>query len=221
MTIRTVAPSPGGVQAALAGLPVHDMHVTIARGIVTLTGVAPCYNTKHAATARIEAALPGVRVVNELRVAQPAVRERALASVVRDAVRACTDAEVRVAVRDGYVTVRGAAPNEATRRRIEAAAWQAAAGFNVRTVISSGVVVDDREIEEALAEYMRRAMSAEARAITVRYRRGVVTLRGSVASAAQGQAIEDLLRWHDRVEDVVNQLQVAPAGAGPAAGEAS
>ena len=41
---------------------------------------------------------------------------------------------------------------------------------------------------------------------------GVVTLTGAVASATQRQAIEDLVRAHDGVTDVVSELRVAVPG---------
>jgi osmotically-inducible protein OsmY len=70
--------------------------------------------------------------------------------------------------------------------------------------------VPDAEIERALNDYVCRALRPSSGSVTVAYAAGVARLTGHVASAAQSTAVEDLVRWHDRVERVVNALEVVP-----------
>jgi osmotically-inducible protein OsmY len=67
----------------------------------------------------------------------------------------------------------------------------------------------DEDVSEALAAYISRAANVPRGAVVVKYRSGIVTLSGAVASATRSQAIEDLVRWHERVIDVINHLRVA------------
>jgi osmotically-inducible protein OsmY len=84
--------------------------------------------------------------------------------------------------------------------------------------VASGEI-GDGAVSEALSDYVTRAMNVPPGQIVVQYRSGIVSLAGTVTSAAQAEAIEDLLRWHDRVIDVVSHLRVGTAE--PLAGRAS
>jgi osmotically-inducible protein OsmY len=75
----------------------------------------------------------------------------------------------------------------------------------------------DEEVAAALRLYIERALPMQAGSIAVDYVGGTVSLSGAVASERVARAIEDLVRWHDRVSNVRNNLQVtmtpAPARA--------
>src|SRR5207245_8080878 len=70
----------------------------------------------------------------------------------------------------------------------------------------------DDDIASALNAYVERAMNIPSGSVVVTYGDGVASLTGCVTSVSQGQAIEDLVRWHDRVSSVVNDLRT-PASA--------
>jgi osmotically-inducible protein OsmY len=68
----------------------------------------------------------------------------------------------------------------------------------------------DADIERALSEYVGRSLRPSSGSVAVAYAAGIARLTGHVSSAAQSTAVEDLVRWHDRVERVVNALEVVP-----------
>jgi len=68
----------------------------------------------------------------------------------------------------------------------------------------------DADVERALNEYVGRSLRPSSGSVTVAYAAGTARLTGYVSSAAQSTAVEDLVRWHDRVERVVNALEVVP-----------
>ena len=76
----------------------------------------------------------------------------------------------------------------------------------------------DAEVAFALEGFVRRAMNLQDGAITVEYHAGVATLTGSAGSASRARAIEDLVRWHDGVDSVINRLSagILPAAPGTA-----
>jgi osmotically-inducible protein OsmY len=70
--------------------------------------------------------------------------------------------------------------------------------------------VPDTDVERALNDYVGRSLRPSSGSVTVAYVAGVAQLTGHVSSSAQSTAVEDLVRWHDRVERVVNALEVVP-----------
>jgi osmotically-inducible protein OsmY len=205
------AMTPATIEAALSDLRLRELHVDVSGDAITVQGIAPCYRTKHDAIKRIHAVLPDACISNELRVAQADTDERTLAADVTAALRTVDDtADARVAVRDGVVLIHAAARDDETRRAMIAAAWEAAAGHHVRAEIAVSLA-EDAAVEAALNAYIQRSMGRNDRNVRITYAAGVATLTGRVSSMARACALEDLLRWHDGVADVVNRLSVAPS----------
>jgi len=205
------------IRELLAALDVAEPQVDLIGSRMYLRGLAPCYRTKHDAVERACDLAPGVAIINELRVAQPACED---ADLVRTAVRALSTAvpgvsrRVHVRLREGALHLKGTVRDVAERRTLEAAAWEVAGGRQVDSQLTlEGELLGptDAEVEEALDAYVCRAMNLSPGAVAVEYRSGVVLLGGAVSSVAKACAIEDLLRWHDRVIDVVNNLRVSGA----------
>ena len=72
--------------------------------------------------------------------------------------------------------------------------------------------ISDAEVERALNDFVGRALRPSSGSVAVAYTAGTARLSGSVASAVQANAIEDLVRHHDGVERVVSAIAVlAPA----------
>ncbi|HZP56270.1 MAG TPA: BON domain-containing protein [Dehalococcoidia bacterium] len=214
MNARTISPAPAPESAwlALQKLEIGDLHVEVAGDRVYLRGLASCYQAKRQAAKIAQAALPSVTVVNELRIAHAADRDDAVRrSVVAAIRRADPDAAraVRVEVHAGIVHLDGVVDSEERRRAVEAAAWQARGVAHVHSRIQLQSPPGDDEVARCLSEYVARAVGLPPGAIAVTYSKGVAALTGAVASEEQRQAIEDLVRWHDRVTDVDNRLRVA------------
>jgi osmotically-inducible protein OsmY len=155
-------------------------------------------------------------------VAQTPADDDAISREVTAAIERATEAAaaVQVRVEDGVVTLQGTVCDEEERSAVECATWDAHGVVQVRSHlhVASGEI-GDSAVSEALSDYVTRAMNVPPGQIVVQYRSGIVSLAGTVTSAAQAEAIEDLLRWHDRVIDVVSHLRVGTAE--PLAGRAS
>jgi len=223
MTSRPpTSPTPADVRTALADLQIADLRVDEVDGCLYLRGAAQCYKSKQLAEERARSIAPSACLVNELRVAQAAADDDAIARDVKEAIArvAPLAGSVQIDVREGVVTLQGTVRDEEERSAVECATWDAHGVTQVRSHLDvvSGEV-GDPAVSEALNEYVQRAMHIAPGQIVVQYRSGIVSLSGSVSTAAQGEAIEDLLRWHDRVIDVVSHLRVGAAE--PLAGRAS
>jgi len=204
------------IRRALSDLHITDLRIEIVDEFVYLHGVAACYDTKRSASERAQNAAPEANVCNEMRVAQTAYTDdRTLSREVMQAIgRLGRDVleRVRVEVCEGVVYLYGTARDADERKALASAAW---AGSCVSRVENHLMLKQDRladtEVARALNEYVQRAMNLPQGIITISYSSGVVLLTGSVPSEIQGQAIEELVRWHDQVSDVINKLRIIPA----------
>jgi osmotically-inducible protein OsmY len=117
-----------------------------------------------------------------------------------------------VDIADGAVVLRGAALDASERQRAENAVRQASGLGRIRNELTlTSSTYSDADIARALTAYVERATHLPVDMIRVDYTGGTATLVGAVSSLVQAQAIEDLVRWHDRVDDVVNLLNITPA----------
>jgi len=204
------------IRKALADLRIADLQIEVVDEVVYLHGVAGCYDAKRCADERAQAAAPGCNVCNEMRVAQtPYAEDRTLSREVMQAIgRLGKDVleRVRVEVCEGVVYLYGTARDAEERKALASAAW---AGSCVSRVENHLMLKQDRladtEVARVLNEYVQRAMNLPRGTIIVGFSSGVASLTGSVPSETQGQAIEELVRWHDQVSDVVNKLRVTRA----------
>ena len=216
MQAATIA-SPAELAAtALRGTNIADAHVDAVEGRLIIRGLASSYKTKQLAGERAESAAPGMTIVNELRVAQSPSDDRHLARHVAAGIeRAVPGAgkQIHVRARAGVVEIEGTAHSTDERCLIESAAWQTNGVLQVECRVTvekaDGPEVD---VAAALRAYIERSANLPAGAVGVRYRAGIATISGSVGSDSQVQAIEDLIRWHEGVVDVVNRLHVALPG---------
>ena len=210
----SVVPSPAELAAtALRGTNIAEAHVDAMDGRLIIRGLASSYKTKLLAGERAESAAPGMTIVNELRVAQSPSDHRHLARHVAAAIeRAVPGAgkQVRVRARAGVVELEGTAHSTDERCLIESAAWQTNGVLRVESRVNVEAT-EGREVDvaAALRAYIERSVNLPSGAVGVRYRAGIATISGAVGSDSQAQAIEDLIRWHEGVADVVNRLRVA------------
>ncbi len=203
--------APQQAWSALQDLKISNLHIEVVGDCFYLYGLAGCYKTKQIAARVVEAAVPGVCVVNELRVAQPPSTNEDVARAVGSAiarVASAATARISVDVHAGVVMLSGEASSDDERCAVEAAAWEAPGVVQVQSHLTVAQAATDEEIARLLNDYVGRAMNVPRDAIVVTYRRGVASLSGRAASIEQRQAIEDLVRWHDRVTDVENNLLV-------------
>jgi len=211
------------VSRALAPLHIEELCVEVMDELIYLHGLARSYEVKHEAAEKAEQVAPGYLIENEIRVAHGGVpSDGDLRAHVMEAIRNLGLAEthnLRVEVQDGIVHLSGTLPSAEARRTIEGAVWEVDAVTRVECHLSNEALPDDdRAISAALGEYVARAINLQPGVVSVDYVGGAATLSGFVESDTKARAIEDLIRWHDRVDDVVSNLRVGvpPSLAPPA-----
>jgi osmotically-inducible protein OsmY len=195
-------------------------------GVVTLRGLASSDAVKNHATDVAQTVANTVRVDNQLAV-DPA--ESNVDRVVSDHVRQAflddkdigTDATViRIATRDGVVTLRGFVRTEAVKRRMLVVSK--AVGSVVR--VENQLVVDpesagtgesvENPIDRLISERVRqailgeRALALELRTVLVQTQEGVVRLTGTVSSEAVKSRMGVVANAVGSVTRVENQLEV-------------
>lgn len=206
----------GAVRAALAASHIGGLRVELIDDCVALRGEAACYDAKRRAGEAAQLVAPGCCIANEIRVSHAGfVDDEAIARDVAHAIARLSDdllARVRVEVYEGVVHLYGSARHAMERQALSSAAWAATCVTRVENhlMLHDGLPADT-EVARALSDYVQRAMNLPLGVIAVDYAAGVALLSGSVASETQGLAIEELVRWHDQVSDVVNRLRIAPA----------
>jgi osmotically-inducible protein OsmY len=205
------------MQRALQRAGIIDGHVELLGADAYLRGTAPSYEIKRRASERMKAALPGARIVNEMRVACGDVAsDRRLARSARQALRqrlGRAGDTVGLTVRGGIVSLHGQVRDEEQRRMAETAIWDECRVVRVLNYLRSGDGGSKtEEIARALRRYVCDAVNVEPWRIAIDYDDdGVVVLSGEVALAWQRNAIEELLRWHGLVRDVRNGLRAKAA----------
>jgi len=210
--------SPASVAArigvALRRERLDQVSVEVISGCIYLRGVAGCYDKKRRAAQLAAAVAPESCIENEIRVAQMAFADEAhladeVLSAIADDLGEGALERVTVTTNGGVIVLKGRARDDGERHRIEQSAWAASRAARVVNQLEvDAPEVPDDEVAAALEAYIQRAMNVAPGTIEVQYRSGVASLSGRVSSTSQGEAIEDLVRWHDRVTDVENRLRV-------------
>lgn len=172
--------------------------VSAKSGVVTLSGSAPTYAAKTAACHDAER-VSGVNVVVEhMDVALPDMHARSdadLAKAVADALR--WDVEVphdriKVAVRDGWVTLEGTVDWQFQRAAADGAVRYLVGVKGVSNQIAVAVVPSGRaiDVKRHIKDALTRSAETDAKAITVDTTPGGgVTLRGKVHSWAEREEV--------------------------------
>jgi osmotically-inducible protein OsmY len=209
--VRRMTDLAADIREALSGAGIEAMSVEVVDGCVYVHGVAPSYRAKRLAGELAAAAARGACVVNELRIGRNDFSEdAAVQRYLEAAFGKHVEGRVGAEVRSGIARLYGATDDERQRRKAEELAWDAPGVQHVQNgIIVTGRQRDDESVAAALNDYVRRALHPRAPQIEVGYRDGVASLSGAVESVSHGQAIEDLVRWHDGVRDVVNNLRVS------------
>jgi osmotically-inducible protein OsmY len=190
--------------------------VIVENGAVTLTGYVSKYPEKVEAVRAAERVL-GVRAVaDEIEVRLPgadAQDDTAIAKAITHSFEWNTRVPdtVKAEVRDGVVTLRGEVEWEYERNAAERAVRY------VRGVkgISNLIVVKPRskkisQIEERIAEAIKRSAALDASSISVAAENGTVHLRGKVHSFHEKRLAEKAAASAPGVSKVENEIEVVP-----------
>lgn len=184
--------------------------------VVTLTGTVATFREKSLAET-IAKRVYGVRgVANEIEVAVPGAHKRSDAEIAAAAVTALEwdpqidEKRIKVAVRDGWVTLEGSCD---WKYQAEAAESHARTLTGVRGVTNKiSVVAAGRaaDVKQRIEDAFRRSANIEARRMFVEATNGRVVLRGHVKSWTERNQAQAAAWSAPGVTEVDNQLLVVP-----------
>ena len=169
----------------------RDIHVAVDEAVVTLTGFAHSYFEKLAAEEAARRA-PGVRgIANDIDVRLGSGRTDP--EIAREAVRALRidptipQNEIKVAVRNGYVTIHGTVERYSQKQGVE----QAVAGVPGVKVIVNRIEIRPAAGADELDLRVAAALRAQgAMHVSITAENGTVTLRGHVHSGTEKDEAE-------------------------------
>ncbi|MFZ3324534.1 MAG: BON domain-containing protein [Methylocella sp.] len=173
-----------------------DIAVAVKDGVVTLTGFVRSYMQKWQAERDAKRVAGVTGVADDIVVRLPGSSERPDPEVARDAVAALknelpySSENMKVVVKDGWITLEGSAEWNYQRTRAENAVRRVRGIKGVVNLITLKPRVAPSEIKSKIEEAFRRSAEVDANRITVEANGGEVILRGSVRSWAERQEAE-------------------------------
>jgi osmotically-inducible protein OsmY len=173
-----------------------DIAVTVKNGVVTLAGFTRSYSDKLEAEAAAKRVAGVVGLANDIEVRLPSLDQRPDPEIARDAIAAIKNRlplaseQLKVLVRNGWITLEGEVEWDAQRLGAERAARRVKGVKGVTNSIQLKPHVQPTEIKRKIEEAFRRSAEIDASRITVEAIGGDVILKGTVRSWAERQEAE-------------------------------
>jgi osmotically-inducible protein OsmY len=193
-----------------------EIGVTVADGVVTLTGWVDSYAKKWAAeraahrVARVRAVANdlAVRIATGAEKSDPEIATAAGRALEWDAFVPVETLDVTVA--DGWVTLHGQVEWEYQRRAAERAVGRLTGvrGVSNGITVRPGSAVDGRQLAERIVDALARNGATEAEGITVRVHGDSVVLSGLVHSGPERDEVERVVWSAPGIREVHNHVTV-------------
>ena len=191
-----------------------DIAVAVKDSVVTLTGFARSYTQKWQAERDAKRVAGVTGVANDIVVRLPGGSERPDPEIARDAVAALknelpySSENMKVVVKDGWITLEGSAEWNYQRTRAEDAVRRVRGIKGVINLITLKPRVTPSEIKSKIEEAFRRSAEVDANRITVEANGSEVILKGSVRSWAERQEAERVAWNAPGVTKVDNRIMI-------------
>jgi osmotically-inducible protein OsmY len=193
-----------------------DIAVSVNDGVVTLAGFAQSYKDKYEAEWAAKRVAGVVGIANDIEVRIPSSDQRSDPEIARDAVQAIkiqmplSWENIKVVVRDGWVTLEGNVEWQYQREAAERAVRPVTGVKGLTNLIHLEPKVVPSEIKRKIEEAFKRSAELDADRIVVEAKGGEVILSGSVRSWAEYAEAERAAWAAPGVTKVNNQIVVAP-----------
>jgi osmotically-inducible protein OsmY len=193
-----------------------DIALSVKSGVVTLAGFVPNYTQKFQAEADVKRVTGVVGVANDIEVRIPSVDKKPDPEIARDAVMALkiqvpTIAEnIKVIVRDGWITLEGTLEWQYQRERSESVVRRLQGVSGVINSIKVKPKASPIEIKHKIEEAFKRSAEIDAASIIVEANEGEVVLKGSVHTWFERQEAERAAWSAPGVKKVDDRISIRP-----------
>ena len=192
-----------------------DIGVAAHNGVVTLSGFVRSYAQKTQAERDAKRVAGVVGVANDIEVRLPVLDQRPDPEVARDAVNALkaelpfSSENIKVVVRDGWLTLEGTVEWNYARERAENSVKRVRGVKGVMNAITLKPKVAPQEIRRKIEDALRRSAEIDASRITVETNGSEVILRGTVKSWAEREEAERAAWAAPGVARVDNRITIS------------